>query len=184
MTTGEDEDWMKGREHLTAGLSPRELRVLRKLIGSELSVDEQLAVIKSRLMEMEEKAIARLEKRPPPSHTRPRVSTDENGVWVSVGAGTYYGVSWEEVGAVSASRVDLGANTEIILALEVVYGESVEINASFEGFSDLVGELSQRLGLESAWFEAVKERLVLSNVDLRSEGEGDASTFQVELEAF
>jgi hypothetical protein len=172
MTTGEDEDWMKGREHLTAGLSPRELRVLRKLIGSKLSIDERLSVIKSRLMEMEEKAIARLEKRPPPSHTRPRVSMDENGVWVSVGAGTYYGVRWDEIAAVSASRVDLGARTEIILALEVVYGESVEINASFEGFSDLVSELSQRLGLEGAWFEAVKERLASSNVDLVWKSQG------------
>lgn len=161
MTSGNDDEW----KNLAAQMSPRELRVLRERLGTDpRSMSQEMAPITSRLRKIEEKVRAHNEKRPPPTHTQPRVIADERGVWVADGGGTHYGVGWEELCAVSASKVDMKSQTEIVLGLDVSHGETVEINASSTGFSGLVDQLTQRLALEGTWFETLGEHFTVSDL--------------------
>ena len=158
MTIDDDDEWMKNWGHLATTLTPRELRILRERFGAGAAgFDEQMSIIIAQLKSIEKKVHARLASHPPPSHTKSRITTDEHGVWVCAKAGTYFGINWSELCAVSASRVDVKERTEIILGFEVTYGECIEVNASFDGFSELVVELTKRLSLESTWFEILQE---------------------------
>ncbi len=86
----------------------------------------------------------------------PKLCADMEGIWREDRPGARYGLAWPEIYRIVAYKLDCVTETDIVLEVDFEFGEYLELNDKWEGFEQVVSEISERLpGIPAAWFAAV-----------------------------
>lgn len=87
------------------------------------------------------------------------VFADDRGVWLRTESGRSFGIPWDEIAAVSGSKLDGITEVYTCIYLDFEYGEFIELNDTMPGFSAAVVEIGRRIdGMPDDWFERIEQR--------------------------
>ena len=87
----------------------------------------------------------------------PRLFTDEDGIWRQNHPEQGLGIRWDEIFRIVGYRLDCMTTVDTVLELEFEFGEFLELNSTFEGFSNVTKALEDRFSdLEPGWLENIE----------------------------
>lgn len=88
----------------------------------------------------------------------PTFVADDEGIWgVNLGSQKQYGIRWEEIYRITGYKLDGITETYTVIEIDFDWGEFIEINQIFPGFSEIVAAISRKVpGIRSDWFQTVE----------------------------
>jgi hypothetical protein len=87
----------------------------------------------------------------------PKLYADTRGVWREDKLGHPFGLEWHEICRISGYKSEDYSEVNTVLELDLVFGEFLELNSSWDGFDQIVAAICERIeGLQARRFKELE----------------------------